>query len=645
VRSAGHAGRLLQRKCACGTPLASASGECTECKKGKLQKKLAIGRIDDPLERQADEMAAQVMAGGAHERPIAAARQISRAAADGGAAETASPRVDRVLGSGGQALDAPTRRFMEAQFGHDFGHVRVHSGAEADASARDVSALAYTAGSDIVFARGRYQPHTADGRRLLAHELAHVLQQSDGVIRRVPDKATVKEFDDRLKAIKKRPEYKKLKWEAKQEIEEIAADVRKRDNVLYYATKLELLFDTAEQADEEQAADTSKDIQSAAAKEATRLGTDTGTVRAGIEEAASKDPTRIFKKKTAPDGTIFQIDARDVSNIAVKAKVRLKRAGKGKADDVTNVESLVDSIEKHASTLGYSVDLEFVKKGGPDVFTVEVDTAGWTTAGNWAGEGEGLAHELHHLLGLDDRYDYIESHANNPQMKRDDRVHWFREELRKTIDNNALSLMGGPGTSPLDDDVCMVAGKTKKADLAACVQARKSSRELMLEPARILASNWAMKATHTLSNIGPGDPRAREGEPTTGQLRQALAVSKAQMILDTEVAPQSLSSTVGDVQMAITRDNLLPTSELTPGCDTWAAVASPSRPQFRLCPAFMPLSTRDQASQLLRVAFNTRGIGAASDAACTKPGCEDGCGGGVQNGAAWARLTQCVAEL
>ncbi|TAH34690.1 MAG: DUF4157 domain-containing protein [Planctomycetota bacterium] len=78
----------------------------------------------------------------------------------------------------GTALEGSLRRFYEPRLGLDLGAVRVHTGAEADASARSVNALAYTLGRDLVFAAGRYQPGTAAGRRLLAHELAHVAQQA-----------------------------------------------------------------------------------------------------------------------------------------------------------------------------------------------------------------------------------------------------------------------------------------------------------------------------------------------------------------------------------------------------------------------------------------------------------------------------------
>jgi|GEM_PF-3946120 len=88
------------------------------------------------------------------------------------------PIVHEVLRSSGRSLDTETRSFMEPRFGRDFSEVRVHSDPRAAESAAMVNALAYTAGHEVVFASGRYSPRTGEGRRLLAHELAHVVQQS-----------------------------------------------------------------------------------------------------------------------------------------------------------------------------------------------------------------------------------------------------------------------------------------------------------------------------------------------------------------------------------------------------------------------------------------------------------------------------------
>lgn len=77
----------------------------------------------------------------------------------------------------GHPLDPMTRTAMESRFGHDFSQVRVHSNAQAAESAEAVSAKAYTFGNDVVFGAGRYAPGTSEGKWLLAHELAHVVQQ------------------------------------------------------------------------------------------------------------------------------------------------------------------------------------------------------------------------------------------------------------------------------------------------------------------------------------------------------------------------------------------------------------------------------------------------------------------------------------
>jgi hypothetical protein len=185
---------MLQRKCACGGS-SSKEGECEECKQKGMS--------------------------------------LQRRAAGGGTQAAVPPVVHDVLRLPGQPLDSATRAFMEPRFGHDFSRVRVHAdgpgpantkilpagdsgeieaerlsdsimrapegrsafdfsririhadGAAAD-SARAIDALAYTAGHHIVFGAGLYRPHTADGQRLLAHELVHTVQQTgcSGVVQR-----------------------------------------------------------------------------------------------------------------------------------------------------------------------------------------------------------------------------------------------------------------------------------------------------------------------------------------------------------------------------------------------------------------------------------------------------------------------------
>jgi hypothetical protein len=89
------------------------------------------------------------------------------------------PAANRVISSGkGRPMDQPVLASMGSLFGFDFSKVRIHDGLEATESARAVDAIAYTVGQDIVFPAGRYSPSTPQGRKLLAHELAHVIQQN-----------------------------------------------------------------------------------------------------------------------------------------------------------------------------------------------------------------------------------------------------------------------------------------------------------------------------------------------------------------------------------------------------------------------------------------------------------------------------------
>lgn len=132
-------GGLLQRKCACGgTP--GPTGECAECRAERLGLQR---RSADRAEKRSE----------------------------------APPVVHEALRSPGQPLDPAIRTFMEPRFGHDFSRVRVHTDARAAESARAVQALAYTVGNDVVFEIGQYAPGSTEGKRLLAHELTHVVQQ------------------------------------------------------------------------------------------------------------------------------------------------------------------------------------------------------------------------------------------------------------------------------------------------------------------------------------------------------------------------------------------------------------------------------------------------------------------------------------
>lgn len=131
---------VLQRSCACGgTP--GPTGECAQCRRKRLG-----------LQRESTSALARGKA----------------------------PRsVHGVIRSGGRPLDDRTRTDMESRLGFDFGGVRIHTDTAARESASQVDARAYTVGNHVVFGEGAWVPDSAEGRRLLAHELVHVMQQAD----------------------------------------------------------------------------------------------------------------------------------------------------------------------------------------------------------------------------------------------------------------------------------------------------------------------------------------------------------------------------------------------------------------------------------------------------------------------------------
>jgi|GEM_PF-1235874 len=162
TRSAGRPSPLagasvLQRKCACGQH--AAEGECEACRSKKRQLQLSRRGVAEP--------------------------------------QGVPPIVHEVLRSPGEPLDPGTQGFMEPRFGQDFSRVRVHTDARAGESARAVNALAYTVGRHLVFGSGQYAPGTQGGRQLVAHELAHVVQQRAGRVSNTHDTdGTAREEND-----------------------------------------------------------------------------------------------------------------------------------------------------------------------------------------------------------------------------------------------------------------------------------------------------------------------------------------------------------------------------------------------------------------------------------------------------------------
>lgn len=207
---------LIQRKCGCGGS-AGLAGKCDECQKQRLtgsrkqltpQFKLTVSQPGDPQEQEADQMADRIMRSPQPAASLETSKPFPerhRSSVSTGPNEMKLQRKrgdkdDEIKGkwnnspseitpdvadhihrlSGGQSLPASEQSFFKPWFNHSFENVRVHTDSEANATAHALNARAFTLGNDIVFASGQYSPGTDRGRRLLAHELTHVVQQQSG---------------------------------------------------------------------------------------------------------------------------------------------------------------------------------------------------------------------------------------------------------------------------------------------------------------------------------------------------------------------------------------------------------------------------------------------------------------------------------
>jgi Domain of unknown function (DUF4157) len=178
----------IQRACGCA--------ECAAKQKLGIQPGLAIGPANDSYEREADRVAEQVAAG----HPAAPVARLQRQGEDeeeetaqlkrtasGRSMASGASAAAAAVASGGRPLGSAERAFFEPRFGRDLSHVRLHADAAAARAAAGISARAYTLRNHIAFAPGQYATGTTEGRRLMAHELTHTLQQGYGpIIRRLP---------------------------------------------------------------------------------------------------------------------------------------------------------------------------------------------------------------------------------------------------------------------------------------------------------------------------------------------------------------------------------------------------------------------------------------------------------------------------
>jgi hypothetical protein len=135
--------------------------------KPPVQLKAEISQPDDPQEREADKVADKIMR--MPESQVVDKKDEPRVKKE-------SPPPDKL--SGGQPLPETSQSFFGKRLGTDFSEVKIHTGDKAAQSAKDLQAKAYTSGNHVVFAKGQYAPDTEAGKKLLAHELTHVVQQT-----------------------------------------------------------------------------------------------------------------------------------------------------------------------------------------------------------------------------------------------------------------------------------------------------------------------------------------------------------------------------------------------------------------------------------------------------------------------------------
>ncbi len=168
-------------------------------KSGSIQTKLKIGNPNDKYEQEADRVTdivirmpepkeSQVTG---HELPDK--KENVQAKETGSSTAVATPGIESSINSlrrGGQPLSESTRKYFEPRFGYDFSAVRVYTGEKAIEAARVVNSEAFTIGNNIVFNSGNYSPDTEGGKRLLAHELTHVVQQSKNILPKIQRKVT-----------------------------------------------------------------------------------------------------------------------------------------------------------------------------------------------------------------------------------------------------------------------------------------------------------------------------------------------------------------------------------------------------------------------------------------------------------------------
>lgn len=508
----------------------------------------------------------------------------------------------------GSSLDTATLSFMNNRFGNDFKDVRIHTSPEAIQMNRELNAKAFTVGKDIYFNKEQYQPGSGEGKKLLAHELTHVVQQSGSkqLVQRACSAEDQTEYDTIAEKIKTLPHYLKAPKhddaiytpkEVKEKADDIIKKARDRDECLYYIRNLEKLFSTDEEPPGKVGEEFKKRLAEGAAAETERLKDPGASADAGVEESGV-DPEVTGRKLKGQEDKIYYVDSSDINNIFVKAKIKLK----GKKEFTDQVKQMEDGIEKAGSISGYTINVIFTEKSGKDVFETEVDPTKWPTSGNWVGGIDALVHELHHMLNLPDRYNYIDAHSGNKKMYIANRIHWFTEEFNRAEDPNIRNSFMGKGELVMPEDICKVVNPADAAAEADCI----TKRRLLNEPALTIKMN-AFARTQRLIEVLEGfipptllDARA---DDKTISSSQEIILRTAEQIFGYAPDKDSLSMGLNRIRNFLVGSRVQLENSSDPRCVAEHVGLNRLPNAFLVCPTFFGLSKESQVHELIRSAY------------------------------------------
>ncbi len=457
-------------------------GMCHVCPVA-VRAKLLINRPGDRYEQEADRIADQIA--GTFDAPVS--RQETKGVHP--QSGNGSPLVCGIHSSPGRPLENGTLRFMESRLGHDFSRVRVHTDGKAAESASALGARAFTAGESVVFGSGQYQPETPHGMRLLAHELAHVIQQGTGTApafvqregksdpppesefsKMMKEQESLRRFDFGVLLITQ--SFPKEYQENKAQVDQVLALARPSPFRLEYLAAVRTTLRVPKASKKKTEGFRQGNIQTF--KQFSEEGKK--QPGAGEEEAASKAVPMGKRVWLRGEGRKFYwVDRRDVRNVVVQAKVRLT----GPSEHVRCVKDMEDLIEKKCARPGYTVDLKFVNTEGPDVFDVRVDLSAHPVSSIWSGKPgkdvpDTISHELHHLLDLPDRYDYLLL-APAQTMDVPTRLYWIGYQIKVDtarkgrVDPYEQVSRMGKGRYFHSADICQAV----RLPVDQCVQARQ----------------------------------------------------------------------------------------------------------------------------------------------------------------------------